>query len=551
MRDGIAHKFVQECDALWVTATAIRVAANASLDRAIALYGQRFGNNVAIIVTNSDFGIDDALAEEMRKQRRSLGEYDQQREQIQEISQQIVRLKNKLPKPNASKRQRTMTQQERNDIRDQLDELESELRDVKNKQYEDLVDVRNTFVSAQLKEGKQKHLAPGAELSVFCISNTHYAALKGANIEETRQMSALSTGIPALRTHALELAAPAEFRTAENYINKVVTLYRGADLWASTAGTDGHPELMKAVNHPSQLLETCIHQYNRSVLTQSTTQLSKRLHANRNEFISAACVYFAKVCNWNKAVIRAFVTKHGKHFTPSTPYTVWNEQFTELQSLDVVDRGWALLVAEQKKVLDDTITELTATLTRMPLRLDSLPSSLPLPTQRFQAMVEVYIARIRSAWAQHDADLDKDFKNIKLDATRDVPTAYFTCIMVPQYDHCRQENGPGCTERMTDRLHTFLSNPCKDSPFIQFQKMLDSAIANAVNESIKLLHANIRNILTEMAGQFDTILRKAPSTLPEYRAKRAVLGVMEQERGTFDRIVQDLAAVRSVHGLEG
>jgi len=71
-----------------------------------------------------------------------------------------------------------------------------------------LVTLRNADVTAALRGEFADRITDKKPLNVFCISNTEYRKLKDAPEENSVDLTAEATGIPALRAYAWRLPAP-------------------------------------------------------------------------------------------------------------------------------------------------------------------------------------------------------------------------------------------------------------------------------------------------------------------------------------------------------
>lgn len=75
VRAAIAQEFLQQCDAVLIFEPMARCVDHPSAERNIAINAERFGTNMALVVTRSDDNVDDALAQSMRKKGQSIGDY--------------------------------------------------------------------------------------------------------------------------------------------------------------------------------------------------------------------------------------------------------------------------------------------------------------------------------------------------------------------------------------------------------------------------------------------------------------------------------------------
>lgn len=88
--------------------------------------------------------------------------------------------------------------------RENEEKLKKDYAKVTIKCFEALVPLRNLVITDTLREGLTRELPNGMKLEIYCVSNTHYAALNDSKVHWLK-MSALATGIPKLRADTLVL----------------------------------------------------------------------------------------------------------------------------------------------------------------------------------------------------------------------------------------------------------------------------------------------------------------------------------------------------------
>ncbi|KAI7611884.1 hypothetical protein KC346_g8085, partial [Hortaea werneckii] len=209
VRAAIAHDFLQKCDALLVFEPMARCVDHPSAERNIATNAERFGIKIALVVTRSDDNVDDALAQRMQTKGQSVGDYFFMGAQIKQYDGQLMHLKREMEKKRPVKRQRTMgnifADSTIEELRLQRSELLEERQQLKNKQFETLVDARNTYTTRLLQDNKQRFMPSNMQLMVHCVSNTHYITHLLDPEPEGTLLDVNATGIPALRAWVLEI----------------------------------------------------------------------------------------------------------------------------------------------------------------------------------------------------------------------------------------------------------------------------------------------------------------------------------------------------------
>ncbi|PIA97976.1 hypothetical protein CB0940_05566 [Cercospora beticola] len=536
VRAEVANEFIKECDILWAVAGMARAVSDASLDSKLATYGARFGSNVAIIATHSDVGANANLAKEMATKGAapsSIARYEQLSKGINELKKDIKGRNN-----TGNKRSRSLQE---------LETAEIERLDV-------LVDMRNSYLSKTLKEDKQVHLAPGVQLSVFCVSNTHYMAHKGVETNEKYHMSVEMTNIPALRRFALEVAAPNEFNTADEYINASLTLLRGAALWADAAMSERRQTLTEMAQHPATLLETSLSSWREAVDEECSRQLIQQLLKNRPNFVTAALEVVEKFTEhaWNTQ--GAFFRKHGRHAPRGKKHQILNEMFADKQSV-FLNARWYPLLKHMKKELDATIDKVSDALDRIPAKLNNMPAATPIALEPLQGIINSSVDRIRSALRSRYEAFAKEASNIQLDATRDVPTSYFADAMRPLYTKCKRDSGGGVTDRRLHHLRNWLQGKSEQGatacPFSAVTRNLEKNFKTATDSFARDLQNDIKAVLEEMAGSFERAIREDTGNWREMLARTEIRRFVESKEQEMKDMERQLEAVKREYHHEG
>ncbi|EME42807.1 hypothetical protein DOTSEDRAFT_24826 [Dothistroma septosporum NZE10] len=186
--------------------------------------------------------------------------------------------------------------------------------------------------------------------------------------------------------------------------------------------------------------------------------------------------------------------------------------------------------AEQEVALANVVEFVKIQLQRIPDELNLLPSAVPLPQMRIKALLDAYCVRITAAYESRVGQMNKKLSNIKLDASKDVCSAYFTSSMRPMYECAKLESGNGCTNRMRNLLeHKLTKQPSRsqlsvdsENPFDAVREGLDvdlTATATWVAHKVK---SDIKSILREMESSFDGFLQKQAESHDERNARRAL-----------------------------
>lgn len=351
------------CDSIWVVTKIDRAITDTSVDSLLYRYGKEY--NMAVICTGIDDNIDPALATYLRSEGQSVGEHDDllQRERYlhklvallpRKIEARVAKLAPRGREQN-NKRQRSLSHETREKLQSQLlayeTELEkarAELAEVAHARFELLVDARNSNAIRRLQEEKSSHLPFGTTLDVFCVSNVHYAALKGARVISGPRLKVQSTGIPALREYVLRRAAPFQLQAVEDFTkHKCMGLLQGLSMFAKTYSVKHGDELLKVIKASNQLLSRPTETYVAKILDANNTFNAKPLLDAREELATAAISELEKKRSWHWSTTRAFIRKDGNHITNLAPRQSWNEQF-QAEATRLLSEKWDGFLTEQK-----------------------------------------------------------------------------------------------------------------------------------------------------------------------------------------------------------
>jgi hypothetical protein len=209
---------------------------------------------ISVICTNSDA---DIIGSE-RKMVNHFQQEDMNVESYHVLSEKIKAKKSDITQLNAKvtatkKRKKKATKQQMLDVRDEEDtlkEMRQQHAQLEAERFEFLVTTRNSLVTEQLKDTMQSHVPRGQTLEVHCVSNYHYAALKGGAINGPR-LPAETTGIPQLRANTLALMAPRLMKTLTHYSGfSLQAMLKDLQLWLHSASVDRRPEILELTKKP-------------------------------------------------------------------------------------------------------------------------------------------------------------------------------------------------------------------------------------------------------------------------------------------------------------
>lgn len=445
VRAAIAHKFLQGCDALLVFEPMARCVDHPSAERNIATNAERFGNKMALVVTRADDNADDALAEVMQRKGQSIGEYSALGRQVTHLDRQLLAIRRQLDgaKKKGTKRQKTAVSSSKIDkLRPSRSVLIEERQQLKNEQYECLVDARNTQNIRLLQSNKQRFMPPGIELAVLCVSNTHYTGHLGNNEFGGALLNVEATGIPALRAWLLKMVAPALLLSTDSHFGRCSTFVSGVSLWALNMPQKRKSSVSDIIKSPEKTWDMAVAKFLGAAKVTTQTSLLRSLNHGVHGTLDAALRYYEQLQTWHPSTIRAFFLKNGKHSTKAQPMpTCWNEHFTEHQTRTILNANWEKLVKEQRGLLYVAVEELVSKLRKIPTDLINNENAIATRLHNVDGIINEHVRNIRRAHAVHAEEHNKRLGNVKQNASFDEPGAYFSEAMRPMYDVCKNMKG--------------------------------------------------------------------------------------------------------------
>ena len=361
---------MRSCDAIWVVAKIDRAITETSVDSLLMRFGKSY--KMVMICTGTDDNIDAGLALHLENEGQSVGNHDELLIRERELRKLVKRLPKKMEtrqaklegrnktkeKKKKKKKAKPLTDNAKAKLRAQITQFEADLKVAEaalpmtaQERFELLVDARNANTIRRLKEEKSDHLSPGKELDVFCVSNLHYAALKGARVINGPRLSAEMTGVPALRSYVLDCTAPDLLQAMDDYINHKFTIFmKGLAMWAKSYSVEGSEQLLDAIKKPQGEAQNVVDGFVDRLMAAAEELVIKPIEVGQAELVAAAGdIVEKKLRGWYWSTIRAFIRRDGNHRTSVVPQQSWNEQFLEAAN-KLTRESWENFAEREKEL---------------------------------------------------------------------------------------------------------------------------------------------------------------------------------------------------------
>lgn len=232
MRVDATSNFIKQCDHLWIFDRLGRIVTNGVVDEVLQKYGKAFKDNIAVIATKCDDNVGPNEISVLAKKRPTLNsEHRQWKTTSTALGDQVKQLEKAVASKRRTKRSQpsqVTSSGNADDLLEQVADLRSARKKLDDDFWGSIVQIRNEDVAAELQRSCRQYLPRDAQLQVFCISNTHYEALKDDSMHQTKfQLTAEGTGIPGLRSYLLGQAAPGVFQDFLDFMNHRFMVFLG------------------------------------------------------------------------------------------------------------------------------------------------------------------------------------------------------------------------------------------------------------------------------------------------------------------------------------
>jgi hypothetical protein len=480
-----------------------------------------------VVVTKIDQNAGDELAHEMLVGKgQSIGDYHAHKASVEGHQRSLGIIWGKLKKQSLTGDEKNALWEEVETRRASIDALKCQMRGC-------VVDARSSHVVARLKREKAKYLLDGERLPVFCVSNLHYAIHKGAADREGAILDIESTGIPSLRAYALRLAAEVVWKDQEMIFNKLKVAFHGVHSWALRQPVPRTEGLLDAIKKVKSSWEDISEAAAGQCFERFTKEVSGKLLAEHASSNDAAMSYLRRIIeDWHPRTFLAFFRHEGKHATQAVGSHSWNESFIEWQTNNVLNPAWRSWT-NPEDAFDNGVEKLINVLVDLPNQLAKLPESMSLPLASFGNVLTGQIELIRAERARIARKYHKRQGNIRLDASLDQCTGYFTQAMKLCYFQGKDDYGSGVCARVKNLLAKHLR--C-EKPLLKAVVKYERAFESAVSSQASALDTQIKRILDEIDQQLDLILHRDTETLEESRARIPIALTLSQLMPDVDRI---------------
>ena len=361
--------YIKSCNMLWVVAPISRVVDDAMVYHLLDRYAKSFHGSVAVVCTHADADVSTKLARHLEEEDIDVKPYFDLGHECKALKASYTTLSKRAK---VMRNHKTQSKQKLLEIKSKEDEaaaIMSQWRAKEAERFAFLVKTRNDDITKHLREEMREHLPEGQELTVYCVSNHHYAGLKGAGVVRGPKLSAEATGIPGLRAYALSLAAPRLLREFEDYrLYDIAELLSDAGLWVNVTQIERRKDLLEIVKEPQLVLAKHLERRADEYRVCVDLAITESLRISHEKIIETAKKAFIKKLEKHAGTQRAFIRRDGNHSTKICPKESWNEHFSKGVT-DIVKDSWpqleTCLAEANEKLQKQVVADLRMVLTTL------------------------------------------------------------------------------------------------------------------------------------------------------------------------------------------
>ncbi|KAI7480340.1 hypothetical protein KC357_g4002 [Hortaea werneckii] len=539
-----ALDYMRDCQAIWIIAMVHRIITNPHVDDLLHRYEERYHGKITIIATRSDDDVKISLAKGLEDKNISIEGYNKQLSIQQKAQAKVNEIKNLI-----TQRLVAETSGERSGdfkkLKSELVIFQKSLKNASENKFVELVKARNNHVVSKLSENIKRHFPRGSPPRIVCVSNLHYWALKGVEEPGRFQLKAADTGIPALRQIIYKLAAPGILRSLDDYIRHDFAVFlKGTSLWAQSCYVLGTKELLSVVKRPQSFVESNFEKY-RDDLRAATDKLIREplLSKVADHSLEAINMLESKRRRRHPTTLKAFMRRSGRHRTANCPKESWNEQFLQSPSI-VINTSWDKIKKHQDRIIGTVRKNIVNDVADMLKAIKEGRQANRLDLSSFEQMLAGQIRGIKNTFRDHQTAFRQELENIKIDATQDRHTGYFSVAMGSAYNKCREDFGVGTVQRCLGYVTAQLSLEDDKGPFYRNATMLADEIDKVAKEQSKVAESKLRSILNDLSEHFESMIASEFED-PTEAPVRAALKMYTKDAGKrADELNAELAAVK-------
>ncbi|THY52549.1 hypothetical protein D6C90_08230 [Aureobasidium pullulans] len=503
VRASTGKSYLVSSDYLWIVAPIARLATDTSVDALLYEYGNRFEGRLAVVCTK----IDDPMVAQSFSQ-----EYQDAAKPSMRLEGRIKKAKEQHNNAKASLRSARALATRRERGR-RVDQCRARFQKLLNQRLEMMVEVRNKKVTALLYAEKADRLKKKDVDLVYCVSNKHYAWLKGykdAGQEDAAQLSAVMTGIPRLRQYALTIPSHEIWSTFMNHIKHTSNGFvKALRIWATRTTKDNSTGLSGIREKSAETVRATLKTYKETLRGDSKKHLAEPMEEVYAKMSTKANGFLEEVRDWRWMTIRAFIRRNGTYNSKAVGHVSWNAKMM-LPAAKFMNKGWNEMVLHEQGAMAIAQTSIMSALDTILVEVKAPMELLNIPLGHFKGFLEAQKHGIAHAFTNYREELEKELKIVKHLVDKDDSEGYFAKAMETIYQNTEPIRGTGYKNKVLGMLVDYVGQQDDDSPFIKMAKSTCKGVNRRVRTCLDELEASCLKIFDEIFLQFGCLIDEIP-----------------------------------------
>lgn len=421
------------------------------------------------------------------------------------------------------------------------------------RQFNELVRMRNDDVRKALIADYADRIFDHRDLKVFFVSNTEYAKHKKEVEPCSVELSIENTGIPALRSFALTLAA----RRLEGAVQLCVSSHAPGFLamvtmWCTKTSVQRPETLVKMVAAPRQEIPDIVKTCRDSIFDEIQHGVIHKMKSELSWFRKEALSQHAKYKCWHHSTYAAWVRNHGVYQTPRQPFCSWNEDFLKPVKKTSQD-AWIQFGDSKKRHFEKCLKSAEDALQKTYGNIKEEPEIKLTPgIDAFKNYIASRQLRLHYHFQLQEEWSVKELNDIKLRVTTDCVESYFVAAMQKTYERAKEKQlllkkrrtsgskGAQLQQIITQRF----DNDGSTDPFAAVTAACAEAVESHVKSLTGRLERNITTLIVNITKQFELLLTNGMDDdqnddLEEVRRMRSLLEKYVQDGHALVKFMEE------------
>lgn len=178
-------------------------------------------------------------------------------------------------------------------------DAQQKLQEVSQRCFESLIAARKNYIQRECEKAIHSDNFLKGKLCLYFAANTHYNAHRGGKKIAGPLLSPAATGIPALRAHILEAAAPKMVSALQNHVDSDVTAFlHGINMLVSPANLRDYKGVPDMVRGKKQRVRPFNESYQQLVEDAVEDEIITHLTNSQQDFVNAPSSVLEEKKRW-------------------------------------------------------------------------------------------------------------------------------------------------------------------------------------------------------------------------------------------------------------